>query len=313
MFHLVYLAAKAVGDPPLRTEAGGAALIAVLRSLLQNCFLLDFTDYRFDQEVKDQVETLESAQVKLEVMRLLVAFKKRDRILRLVEDDYSGASDLELIGKCVGQVPLELVIIQTGLSWDEATTRVPSVTIIGFAANAFEARRSEEVAGRFLTDGEISGVEFIRQYLLPLMRLSRQVHIIDGVLGRYYHDDYGYTLDKLFENLRTSAPLLEEVTVHCELGPGKMPSYVEGTITELAKKHGLKAKVAVRFYSNLGKRALPHERFLASELGVVDIGRGFDFIAKKDGMLRNTKVGICASDTSQILGRFIGYRISHTP
>jgi len=51
-----------------------------------------------------------------------------------------------------------------------------------------------------------------------------------------------------------------------------------------------------------------HDRCLVSELGVVNIGRGFDFIQNTNHLLRNTVVGFGGPDADTILAPYAGSR-----
>jgi hypothetical protein len=67
---------------------------------------------------------------------------------------------------------------------------------------------------------------------------------------------------------------------------------------------GLDGHVEVRFYGVPGERFRKHDRCLVSDLGVLNIGRGFDFVRKSDGQLRNTVVGFGGPDVDTMLAPY---------
>ena len=93
MLHLVYFAPDNLSDPVVLTEVGAALLVSVLRSFLQNCLLLDFTDYRFDQRIMIEAENLPH-EVRKIVKTLLAQLVKKNRIVRAIKDNYSGVDEL---------------------------------------------------------------------------------------------------------------------------------------------------------------------------------------------------------------------------
>jgi len=56
------------------------------------------------------------------VKTLLTQLAKANRIVRAIEDDYDGASDLEALAAKAQRLGLELVIIRQEDHWDTAAT-----------------------------------------------------------------------------------------------------------------------------------------------------------------------------------------------
>ncbi len=269
MLHLVYFAPENLSDPVVLSDAGAGLLISVLRSLLQNCLLLDFTDYRFDDRVAVEVETLPHELRKM-VKVLLAQFKKANRIIRALKDDYAGSTELHLAAEQAAQLGLELVIIRADTEWDPQATRVPRASLTGYPMTDFEAVRSQGVADRHYSDDGIPATQFIEVYIVPFVRFAERLDLIDGSLGENYRDDYGHTLDCLFAALGRSCHWKErvQVTIHCCRGAGNKPDHVRDTVLELTKKHGLDGHAQTYFYGDPGQPfRFKHDRCLASEFG----------------------------------------------
>jgi hypothetical protein len=306
MLHLVYFAPENLSDPVVLTQAGAAALVSVLRSLLQNCLLLDFTDYRFDQRIVEEARNLPHDVRKI-VKTLLTQLAKANRIIRAIEDDYRGGGDIEALAAQAERLGLELVIIRQEDDWDAAATRVARASVVEYSMSHFETRRSQDMADRHLNDGEMSGQQFIDLFLVPFMRYAERLDVVDGSLGENYRDDYAHTLDRLLAAVRRVCHWRDrvQVTIHCCRGRGKKPDNVSDTVTELARKYGLDGRVSVKFYGEPGRPfRFKHDRCLVSEMGVLNIGRGFDFVQKKGGALRNTVIGFGGPDVDTILAPF---------
>jgi hypothetical protein len=310
VLHVVYFAPENLSDPVVLTEAGAALLVSVLRSLLQNCLLLDFTDYRFDQRIVQEAGNLPH-DVKKIVKTLLTQLAKANRIVRAIADDYRGASDLEVLTAQAERLGLELVIIRQEDQWDTTATRVPRAAVVDYPMSDFETRRSQGMADRHFNDDAMAGQQFIDLFVVPFMRYAERLDIIDGSLGENYRDDYAHTLDRFLATVRQSCHWKErlQVTIHCCRGPGKKPDNIKGTVSELARKYGFDGRVSVEFYGQPGQPfRFKHDRCLVSELGVLNIGRGFDFVQKTNGKLRNTIIGLGGPDADTLLAPYAASR-----
>ena len=303
MVHLVWFSPSNLSDPVVRTDAGSAALVACLRSLLQNCLLLDFSDYRFDDAIREQAEALPEA-ISKRVKVLLAQFAKRQRIIRAVADDYSGKEDLELLAEQGTRLHLELVVLQINDPWDEITTTIPRVSVVTYALSDFEAQRSEDAADRHFADDAMPGSDFINRFLVPFLRYSQRLDIVDGGLGQYYRGDYRHTIGCVVTAISLNCWFRDElkVTLHCWRGDGKVANNIARDVAAAAAQCGLDGHVHVQFYgTGGGKSEFKHDRCLVSELGVINIGRGLDFVRERTGMLRDTTVGFGGPDADTIL------------
>ena len=67
--------------------------------------------------------------------------------------------------------------------------------------------------------------------------------------------------------------------------------------------------MSVNFYGQPGQPfRFKHDRCLVSEMGVVNIGRGFDFVQKADGKLKNTVIGFGGPDADTMLAPYVAIR-----
>jgi len=303
MVHLVYFAVENLSEPTLETEAGANALVACLQSLLQNCLLLDFADYRVRTSLRKEVGVL-VPHVRKRVEALLTLLAKRNRLVPAAETDSSGTGELQLLAEQAQKLALEIVIIRDRDAWDESSSGVPRTSVAAYALTDFEARRSQELGVRHLRDAEVSGEEFIERFLVPFLRYSRSLHIIDGVLGRYYFNnkDYRHTLQRVLAAIAAHCRFRDScdefaVTIHCRRGEGKTPNNIQREVKDAAHREGIDRFVQVCFHDYDFK----HDRCLASEIGGISIGRGFDFFQWNTGLLNDTDIGFGNQDAEAIL------------
>lgn len=309
MIRLVFLADSCFEDAVSSPERG-SLLVSMLHSLLENCLLLDFNDYRLETSVQKLIPGLEPT-TKREVEAVLSEFSKRNRILRWAEPDWAMTqTDLELIAKQANSLGLNLVIMRELSEW-----RLPepsASTIVLYPIGAFERERRELVQGRLLSDGEMQGADFIQRYLLPLLRYSEEIHIVDGQMGRSIRDDYIRTCTDILHTIRLNTSQLRSITFHLE-APDKdtKKHFINRTLTEAAKKAKLSVPVEIFFYADLKRsKGLLHERFLGTELGLVVIGRGFDFIEDSSGSIRNTSVLYVRTPANETLRLYHANRLT---
>jgi hypothetical protein len=157
----------------------------------------------------------------------------------------------------------------------------------------------------------MSGQQFIDLFLVPFIRYAERLDIIDGSLGENDRDDYGHTVDHFLAAVRRSCHWRDrlQVTIHCCRGPGRKRETVKETVAELARKHGLDGRVSAEFYGQPGQPFhFKHDRCLVSEMGVLDVGRGFDFIQKANVQLRNTTIGLGGPDADTLLAPYVALR-----
>jgi len=304
MVHLVYFSPDVIGED-FSQEARQSLLIGTLLSLLQNCLLLDYIDYRFDAEIRDLIGNLPS-DCRKRVQVILSSFAKNNRIVRILEDDYSGKSDLEILVSWVSRVPLELVIEDSQKRWDAGKSKVPSETIETFPMSDFERGRSANVVRRDLASNSITGQGFIDQFLAPVFRYAEEIHIVDFALGVHFHDDFATTVAMLLASIAKESYFKKTLTVtfHVGVGLGRMSDHVKQVIEEAADRNGMKGQVAIKIYPDRltgSPRPLPHDRYLSCEIGSVDIGRGFDFIDTRTKMINNTSVSLSTTSPVEVL------------
>jgi hypothetical protein len=87
-------------------------------------------------------------------------------------------------------------------------------------------------------------------------------------------------------------------SIHCRRGEGKTGNNILREVKDAARRQGIDRVLNdVCFHSEEFK----HDRCLASEIGAVSIGRGFDFIRKGTGLLKDTDIGFGGQDAKTLL------------
>jgi hypothetical protein len=305
-------------DPPVFSVAavggrlGLQALAAVLRGFLQNCLLLDFDDYRWETGIRRALSTHAEVFDRSVIKKFLVQFRKRNRIVPVFQDDYSGKKDLAFI---IDQAPAadldfilaeEVVALPTGCATETAT-------LATYQETDFEARREEAASnGREYSGGELDEEQFLEANFSKLVRHASRIEICDALCGRKFADNYEYTVKRLLGLLGVvlAEPERCELVLHCEKSPRD-----HHLISQLARHRPPRLagmNISVCFYDpSAGRQCLPHERYLSTDQFGLEIGRGMDFLDSNTA--KNRDVSLNLKDRGVIQSKLAAFQSFRLP
>ncbi|PWU09025.1 MAG: hypothetical protein C5B50_28155 [Verrucomicrobia bacterium] len=284
-------------DPPVfeAAAAGGQMalqlLTAILRGFLQNCVLLEFDDYRWDTAVRRAVNSQEKTFDRSAIKKLLVQLQRRNRIVPFFKDDYSGLPDLEFVVQQASAAGLDLIL-------SVQTVSLPSncsceAAILGtYQESEFEDQRAETAAnGREYKHGEMGEEQFLLTTFQKFIRHARRIEVCDAVCGRYFGDNFKYTLKKFLAFLDSALvdPAVCELILHCE--KSERDQYLLSELTSFRTARLAQMPISVCFYDPInGQQCLPHERYICTDQFGLQIGRGMDFLDRATARNRDISV-----------------------
>jgi hypothetical protein len=183
------------------------------------------------------------------------------------------------------------------------------ITLATYQHSDFEPRRSRLAGnGNRSLPGEMPGTEFMDFHFRKALRFATRIELCDRALGKYYGDNYEYTLRGFLRWLEAilANPAECQVDLHCESPAGLKDHAIE---TELRTgKRGRLASITIRvhYYDGTGfTDSLPHERFIRTDQVALSIDRGLDFLDRSTKANRDVLVTYTdATDCETVLKHY---------
>ncbi len=306
MVFFVYLDPGVLRDAKQGGVLGLEAIISVLRAMLQNCILLDFDDWRWETAVNRILANDDGSFDLSLVKKLLVQLKRKERVVPFFSDDYSGATDMQIVAAQAAAAEVDLLLVSgSGRATTGGGCEVADLG--GYQKTGFEETRGEAAAnGREYSGGELAEGDFLTLNFRKLLKFATRVEICDAIFGRKFADNYEHSIKELLVLMGNVLrdPDNATLAIHCE------QSNRNGhLLTQLAahRPQALKnLRIEVSFYQNLaGGQCLPHERFLLTNQVALEIGRGMDFLDKATG--KNRDVSINLKDSAKIRAKIAAF------
>jgi hypothetical protein len=292
MFFYVYLAPQVISVAQENGPLGMQALIAILRGLVENCFVADFEDHRVQTAIGQEIQDLPEDYDRKIVKEILSILAKRHRFLYCLIPDYDGVkSDTECVKEQAEVAMLDLLLLEDD---EEYVEHVETATVLTYQHTEFEANRAKLIAdGLTLVPNAMDGNEFMENYLKKGLRPARSIVICDKLFGEKYKGNYQYTTQRFFRWLETI--LVEPdscvVTFHCAPpDPENGARDLEVMRRELAAcKSGRIAgiRLKLQLYSSDTTNFLPHQRYLLTDQLALSIDPGMDFLDPRTGQIRS--------------------------
>jgi hypothetical protein len=291
MFFYVYLAPEVISVAHENGQLGMQALIAILRGLLQNCFIADFEDYTVQEAISAQLNELPDDYDRKLIKEILRVLQKRNRFMYCLIPDYDGGKSADECAKeQVETAMLDLLILREE---DESVELAEIATLLNYQHTDFERDRANLVSdGLTLAAAAMDGTEFMETYLKKGLRPARSIVICDRFFGERYLGNYQYSAEQFFRWLETV--LLEPdscvVTFHCgQPDPDNGARDLKVMRRELtACKSGriVGIRLKLQLYSTDTSNFLPHQRFLSTDQFALSIDPGMDFLDPRTGRIR---------------------------
>jgi len=271
------------------------AVTSIFHGFLQNCFIVEFEDYRIQQTMGEYISALPQSDAKKRIEEILKIMKKRNRFLYCLVPDYlDRKNSLECVLDQEEKAALDLLLLKDE-DISKCAESAEMTPLEAYYSSNFERKRSNLAAeGMALLDGEFDQDQFFDHVFLKALRYAARIEICDGILGRKYGDNFDYTLKVmgiwLEKNL--SEPInLKNIIVHCEQPIGYSKERFVATISALKKGRLKNINIEIHFYRNdEGGGALPHQRYIFTDQVAFQIDPGMDFIRKKTKRNRNFSI-----------------------
>jgi hypothetical protein len=296
MFFYIYF------DPAVVTIANADGpyamqlLIATLRGFLQNCFVIDFEDYRLQTALRERIDALPATFDRKLVKSILVTMQKRNRFVCCLTPDYSGKkSEEESLLEQAAVALIDMALLESLPSPENAIPAGLEVaTLATYQQTNFETVRSRLASdGRTTKPNEVAEVDFLEFHFHKGLRYATKIQLCDRLFGAKYADNYQYTIRRFFRWLESvlADPASCEIEIHTEQPRGIANRTIESEIR--GEKVGNLAAVTIRmhYYDGSGlSDSLPHERFVLTDQVALSIDRGLDFLDRTTRMARDVFV-----------------------
>lgn len=296
MVFYVYLQPEVISIAYAEGPYAVQALIALLRGLLQNCYIAEFHDYRVQQEIKDRVENLPPDFDRKTIKTLLANLEKRNRFIYCLAPDHTGIKDdVTCVIEQAAKISIDILILKDGDLGADSPAGVEVSTLSTYQHTNFETERSRLASeGRTFQEGELTEAEFLRKNFAKALRFAVRIEVCDKLFGRLFGDNFEYTVRKMLQWLEQQVddPNKCELIFHCG-APEK--ATIQHMKTQLASfKYGRIASLPMElhFYELPNPdHCLPHERFILTDQIALEIGRGMDFLDKNTKKNRDVSIG----------------------
>ena len=289
MYFYVYLHPEVFAEAQSDGEHAQSLLISILSNFLKDCFLSVFEDDRWNQEIKDHLETWPSNMTKIKIQSILAVFKKRNRILFNIRPDYlSEKNDLKCVFDQASNLEIDLLVIDEANHRD-FMDRFEISTIKSYYYSKFFYSRSElNENGKTCVLGEMDQDSFLEYHFNKGIKYAKKIHICDRFVGsKNLPDNFLYTIKVFLAWLGNILydPDNCEIIFHTGQPKGEGAHHIEHKIKSYKIRFLKKTKVSIIFYDKL-----PHQRFLLTNQIAMDIDRVMDFFDKNTKKCRDTRI-----------------------
>lgn len=308
MFFYVYLEPEVFETAVRHGELGLQALIAILRGLLDNCFVIDFEDERGWNELGKLVHNMPDDDNRKRIKQLLGMLHRRNRLIGCILPDYvDNRSDLECLAEQAPTALLDLLLLTKISSIFDDFTYAETATLNTYQNTDF-ARERADIVGRGVTlvDGQLDEIVFLDRFLKKALKYAESIEICDKLFGDEYGDNFEYTAQVFFNWLEQNLadPDSCEIIIRCGV-PYTGLDQMKGHLKTL--KRGRLGRVTLKLflYDNVSGAALPHHRFIVTNQVAIGIDRGMDFLNKKTHKNRNLTLDYkSGDDVDKLIGSY---------
>jgi len=290
-------------------------LVGILRNFVDNCFLTEFEDYRIQDTISRHVENIpEKFFERKQIKSLLSTLQKRNRFIYCLAPDYSGAkSNLEIVLENATELLIDLLLLGNSEIEIDNSSDAEITDLSKYQNTNFADKRSKSMIRVFSGD-EFSEQDFLDLHYKKALMYCTRLEICDTIFGRYFGDNFDYSIEFLFKWLSQIHSNTNElkIIIHCEKPNGQSDIYIKNRLERHKQQSLTNTKIEIIFYeSEDGSRCLPHERFFITDQIGFDIGRGMDFLNPNTHRNRDTKVGIINPvDIEKLIEKYSDYKLA---
>ncbi|RZB36910.1 MAG: hypothetical protein SRB2_01710 [Desulfobacteraceae bacterium Eth-SRB2] len=296
MIFYTYLDPDVLSVENVENDFAMQALIGILRGFTQNCFIAEFEDYRLQDAIKEQVNSLPDTFDRKIIKSLLTALKKRNRFIYCLVPDYSGnEDDISCLVEQAAECFLDLLLFSEANKDAEIPDGIEKATLATFQTTNFENVRSNlAINGRTFTNGELDQNDFLNWCFGKMLRYPTRIEICDKLFGSRFSGNFEYTVKtflRWFEQIIVE-PQSCKLIFHCGKPEGHTDHHIKTQLVSFKTGRLENLPMEIQFYQLPdNSQALPHDRYLVTDQIVIDIGRGFDFLDRNTRKNRDLTVG----------------------
>ncbi len=280
-------------------NAGGPyavqSLISLLRGFVQNCCLMNFDDWRVDEAIRREVESLPADFDRKVITSLLAILKKRNRFVYCLTSNYAAnRSDVEEVLQQAASALLDLLLIKQIDPMPTATNGIEIATLATYQHTSFESERSRLAnEGSTQAEGALSETDFMDRHFRKALRYAVRIEICDKLFSKGTAN-FMHTAKALLHWLENvlADPVGCKLFIHSAKPEGQGDQYIAARLKGF--RHGKLSKLPIelQFYELPNPdNVLPHERFILTDQVALEIGRGMDFLDSASGRNRDVSIG----------------------
>ncbi len=296
MIFYIYLDPGALSVNNIANDFAMQALIGALRGFTQNCCIAEFEDYRVQDAIKEQVNSLPDTFDRKIIKSLLTELSKRNRFIYCLTPDYTGNKDdktsaVEQAVSCF----LDLFLFSEANSDIDMPAGIEKATLSTFQVTEFEnVRSSLAINGRTFFSGELNEKDFLDQCFKKMLRHPARIEICDKLFGSRFGDNFEYTVKTFLRWLENNLadPQNCKLILHCGKPDGHTDHHIKTQLTGYKTGRLENLPMEIQFYQLPDHgQILPHDRYMITDQIVIDFGRGMDFLDRKTRKNRDLTVG----------------------
>jgi len=296
MIFYIYLDPDALSLSNIENDYAMQALISTLRGFTENCCISEFEDYRIQDAIKEQVNSLPDTFDRKIIKSLLKALAKRNRFIYCLVPDYSGnKTDITCVIEQATSCFLDCFLFSEGNRDIETPVGIEKATLSTYQVTEFENVRSNlAINGRTFASGELDEKDFLDQYFKKMLRYPTRIEICDKLFGSRFGDNFEYTVKKFLRWLESnlSDPKHCKLILHCGKPDGHTDHHIKTQLAGFKTGRLKDLRIEIQFYQLPdNSQALPHDRYMITDQIVIDFGRGLDFLDRNTRKNRDLTVG----------------------
>ena len=296
MIFYTYLDPDVLSIKNIENDFAMQALIGILRGFTQNCFIVEFEDYRLQDAIKEQVNSLPDTFDRKIIKSLLTALSKRNRFIYCLIPNYSGnKDDISCVVEQAAECFLDLFLFSETNKHTEIPEGIEKAKLATFQATDFENFRSSlAINGRTFISGELDQKDFLDWCFGKMLRYPTRIEICDKLFGSKFGDNFEYTIKTFMRWLEHNVvdPKSCKFIFHCAKPDGKTDHHIKTQLLSFKTGRLKNMPMEIQFYQLAdNSQVLPHDRYLITDQIVIDIGRGLDFLDKNTQKNRDLTIG----------------------
>lgn len=296
MLFYVYLDPNIFSGDIVENDYAMQVLTSILRGFTQNCCIAEFEDYRIQESINEQVNSLPDTFERKIIKSLLTKLSKRNRFIYCLVPDHSGGKkDILCVIEQAVNCFLDLLLLKALKDDIEYPKEIEIATLTTYQRTVFENDRSSlSNNGRTFVNGELDEKNFLDWCFGKMLCYPSRIEICDRLFGSRFGDNFVYTVKTFFRWLE---PIIAEpesckIVFHCEKPDGHTDHHIKTQLVSFKRGRLANLPMEIQFYQLPdSNKSLPHDRYIITDQIVIDFGRGLDFLDRNTKKNRDLTIG----------------------